>query len=244
MEKLPDNNKDEYNKTRVLVVDIYPLMRQALKTGIEEQQDFEVIAEACGEKDTLSIVKKLQPDAVIISIDLFGSNGLDCVKKIKRQFPKVRVLVLKPVDCPYNAADIADAGANGYVDKMDPLESIVYALRAVLTENKKFHKPFSYYYMSYLSEKKEPVTPNSKYDYKVSKLSEREIIILKYLAVGMSNKDIASRLGLSIPSVKLKVSNLFTKLHVSSRTEAVSRGLFFNFLSMDDLSPEKALLST
>lgn len=231
IEDSSNSNRNKLKKTSVIIVDVYPLMRQALRMGIEKQHDFEVIAEACDEKETVDLVSKLHPGIVLMSVDLPSSSGIECTKEIKKIFKDTKVLVLTPIGSHFDVLDIMEAGASGYVNKKEPLEGIIHALRQIIAEETTFYEPL-FDSAPRVDMLKDGTTVRRT---KSDRLTERELTILRYLARGMSNKEIASILGVSLPSVKVRVSNILMKLHVSSRTEAVSSVLKYGILTLDDL---------
>lgn len=217
-------------KIRIILIDQYPLIRQALRTGIEKQQDLEVIAEACDERELLALVPRLLPDIVVIGTDLPKSSSLGTtIKKIKKISGETKILLLIPASYQVNLLEFVGSGADGYVSKKKPMEGIIHALRSLIIE-----KDLQFYLPPIQEIPQEEVAEegNDETRVKSDRLSSREIKILEYLADGMSNKEIASLMDLSLPTVKTHVSNILLKLQASSRTEAVTNGLKYGILNL------------
>jgi two-component system, NarL family, response regulator LiaR len=217
-------------KIRIILADDHPLMRQAIRMWLEKQQDLEVIAEASDGREAIDIALKLQPDIVIMDISMPKINGLEATKEIVSRCPDTQVLVLTVHTDDEHIRGMLQAGISGYIFKNAPGEDIVRAVRSVYSGESVLipNEPFD---IKDLNFNIKPLPKN-----KINDLSVRELKILKYVANGLSNKDIASQLGLSIRSVKAILTSVFIKLGVASRTEAISIGLKSGILTLDDLN--------
>jgi len=217
---------DGYQYTRIIIADDHPLMRNALKMWIEEQEDLKVIAEATNGKEAVEICTKLRPDLVIMDINMPILNGLDATRQITAKCPDTEVLVVTVHTDNEHILSLLRAGARGYLTKDSSGEEIVHAIRSVIS-----------------GENVLPATiPQPDIDGesaanadKAKLLTAREIDLLKLLAAGLPNKDIALRLGLSVRRVKANLTTLFIKLGVTSRTEAVAAALKSGIISLPDI---------
>jgi DNA-binding NarL/FixJ family response regulator len=227
-----DSNRGQTGKIRILVVDQYPLFRQALRAGIEKEQDFEVVAEACDGKESTALVARLHPDIVIISTDIPGPSGLGATRRIKKIYPDTRVLLLTPAAYRVNLPDFIASGASGYQEKKAPIEGMIHALRAVITDDSVFFQPPT---QAVLQRGQAVRSEENHVIITTDRLSGREITMLQYIAGGMSNKEIAHRMELSLSTVKIHISNILVKLHASSRTEAVTNGLRYGILTLGEV---------
>jgi len=243
-------------KIRIVIVDDHSLMRQAVRMWIEKEQDMEVIAEARDGDEAFEITKRLHPDIIILDISMPKLNGLETTRRIVSSCPETSVLVLTVHADKEHILGMQQAGAKGYLLKSIPGEEVVHAVRAVLrgetlfpietiqhreplkTESKFSSNELAWGQMPMVDAKTlhHASIPIESEPNKLMNLSHRELKILKYIASGMSNKDIAIKLGLSIRSEKAILTTIYLKLGISSRTEAISKGLKTGILTIDDLN--------
>ena len=219
------------NKIRIVLADDHPLLRQALKDVLEKQPDFEVIAEAGDGEEAVGLATKLNPDVVIMDISMPKLNGLEATEQIKANCPAIAVLVLTVHSDNEHILSILKAGAGGYLTKSVYGDEVIYAVRALVCGETVLSPAVSQQIFKYAFQ--HIIKPRSL-DVG-DKLSSRELEVLSLAAKGTSNKDIALKLGLSLRTVKGYLANLFMKLNVASRTEAVIVGLRKGILTLDDL---------
>ena len=218
-------------KTRIIVVDDHPLLRQALKSVLMKQQDFEVVAEAGDGVEAVNLVTELVPDVVIMDISMPNLSGLDATKQIKDKFPEIAVLVLTVHNDNEHILSILQAGAGGYLTKSVFGDEVVHAVRALVSGEMVLSHSVSEKIIKYASRHITKPLSLGKYE----KLTGREYEILIMAAKGISNKDIALKLDLSLRTVKGYLTDLFLKLNVASRTEAVIVSLRRGILTINDL---------
>ena len=216
---------------RILVADDHPLMRQALTSFLQKQPDFKVIAEAENGEEAVKLVAALLPDVVIMDISMPVMNGLEATRQIKDKYPQIAVLVLTVHTDNEHVLGILEAGAAGYLAKSVFGEEIITAVRSVIA-GEAVMTPFILQQIVKNVPRKvaKPVTLDAR-----QMPSAREMEVLKLAANGMSNKDIALKLNVSIRTVKGYLADVFSKLGVGSRTEAVMAGLRIGLLTMDDI---------
>ncbi|MFX1552966.1 MAG: response regulator [Promethearchaeota archaeon] len=226
-----DSGREQISKTRIMLADDHPLMRQALKLLLEKQHDFEVIAEASDGEEAVKLATELIPDVVIMDISMPKLNGLEATRQIKANYPAVAVLILTVHDDSEHIFSLLQAGAGGYLTKGVYGDEVVHTVRALVRGETVLSPVIARQVIRYASQYiRKPVTLDMD-----DKLTVREIEILKLAAKGMSNKDIASGLDLSLRTVKGYLADIFLKLRVASRTEAVVISLEKGILSLDDL---------
>lgn len=219
------------NPITILIADDHPLLRQALRIVLEKQTDFKVVAEAGDGEEAIELVEKLDPDVAIMDIGMPVLNGIEATRQIKAKCPHTAILVLTVHNDCEHILGILDAGADGYLIKSVFGVEVINAVRAVVTgETILSSQVFQQILKHAMHYPAKPVVINTG-----QKLSVREMEILKLAAKGMNNKDIALELGLNLRSVKGYLVNLFTKLNVSSRTEAVITGLRIGLIALSDL---------
>lgn len=229
----PESTSEHYKskKIRIVLADDHPLLRQALRDVLEKQPDFEVIAEASDGKEAVKLATELLPDVVIMDISMPELNGLEATKQIKTDCPAIAVLVLTVHSDNEHILGILKAGAGGYLTKSVYGDEVIYAVRALVCGETVLspavsQQIFKYAFQHIIKPKGSDVG---------DKLSPRELEVLSLAAKGTSNNDIALRLDLSLRTVKSYLANLFLKLNVASRTEAVIVGLRKGILTLDDL---------
>jgi NarL family two-component system response regulator LiaR len=196
------------DKIKIIVADDHPLMREALVKHLREQADFE-----------------------IMDISMPKVNGIDATRQIKTKCPDIAILVLTVHNDYERILGILDAGASGYLTKAAIGEEIVQAVRGVYQGETILSTPVSQELIKYAvrtTTKPLPVISTEK-------LNVRELEILKLAAKGMGNKSIAQNLNLSIPTVKTYIADIFSKLHATSRTEAVVTALRIGLINLQNI---------
>lgn len=219
------------SKTRIMLADDHPLLRQALRDVLEKQPDFEVIAEASDGEEAVKLATEMLPDVVIMDISMPILNGLEATKQIKASNPSIAVLVLTVHSDSEHILSILRAGAGGYLTKSVYGDEVIHAVRALVSGETVLSPAVSQqifkYAFQHSSRPKNLGTGNT--------LSSRELEVINLAARGISNKDIAQRLGLSLRTVKGYLADLFLKLNVASRTEAVIICLRKGIIALKDL---------
>jgi len=222
---------DQSAKAKIILADDHPLLLKSLRDLLVKEGDFEIIAEAGNGEEAVRLAIEMQPDIVIMDISMPNMDGLEATRQIKERCPNIAVLVLTVHTDDDSILDILQAGAAGYLVKSVYSDEVIHSVHAVLGGEMVLSPSIGQRLLKHAA----------RYPLKhVSlgtgeKLSTRELEILKLTARGMSNKDIASALGINIRTVKAHLSEIFSKMGVASRTEAVIVGLRTNILSLDDL---------
>jgi NarL family two-component system response regulator LiaR len=218
-------------KTRIVLADDHPLLRQALKDVLQKESAFEIIGEAADGEEAVKLIAELTPDVVIMDISMPNLDGLQATQQIKASFPNVAVLVLTVHTDDECILEILKAGAAGYLIKSAFGEEVIHAVRAVATGDMVLSAPIGERLLKQAARfPTRPVLLEAG-----EKLSARELEVLKLTARGLSNKDVASALDIKERTVKGHLADIFSKLRVASRTEAVIAGLQAGFLSLDDI---------
>lgn len=228
-EPKPVGEKDDVIK--LIIADDHPMMRNALRNLLDKQSDMKVIAEAKDGEEAVSNATKLIPDVVVMDIRMPKLNGLEATRQIKEKVPQVIVLILTVHDDIEYVLEILDAGAAGYLLKSADEKEIVQAIRGVVAGESVLSSKIM---MQILKNAQKSIVKSRQLTTK-DDMTSREIEILRYAAMGLSNKDIASELGLSVRTVKGYFETIFSKLNVASRTEAVVIGLQRRYFSLDDV---------
>ncbi len=219
-------------KTSIMLADDHPLLRKALRDELENQPDFVVVAEAANGEEAVKIATEIVPDVAIMDISMPKVNGIEATKQIKAKCPAVAVLVLTVHDETEHILSILQTGAAGYLIKTAFGEEVVQAVRAVIAgETVLSPQIFQRIIKSALRHVSKPVSLDAG-----EKITAREQEILQLASSGMSNKEISQRLDLSEYTVKSYLVEIFSKLNVSSRTEAVMVALKAGLISLNDNS--------
>jgi NarL family two-component system response regulator LiaR len=223
-------SRSQKKKISIVLADDHPLLRKSLRNILETEGDFEVIGEAADGKEALNLAIELSPDIVIMDISMPQMNGLDAIKEIKTRKSDITILVLTVHDETEYILGMLEAGASGYLTKGVFDKEVIHAIRAVIAGETVLSTEVSQNILRHaLRHATKPVSIDA-----VEKLTTREIEILNLAGRGMKNRDIASELNLCLPTVKVYMSDIFYKLKVKSRTEAVMTGLRIGILDLDD----------
>lgn len=207
------------SKIRVAIVDDHTVLRAGLKLLINGQSDLEVIGEAAGPADGLTLIRDLQPDVVTLDLSMPQGGGLKMLDEIRCSEVLSRVLVLTMHDDPAYFRSAMNAGASGYVVKTAADSELFTAIRAV-------HQ--GRMFVSMLSQKAENMLVPSSSDF-VKPLSDREQQVLVGLAKGYTNKEIGEQINLSVKTIETYRARVATKLKLRSRADmvryAIAQGL-------------------
>lgn len=180
-------------------------------------RDFQVVGVARDGAQAVELTAQLQPDLVLMDLRMPIMNGIQATRKLREQFPQVKVLVLTTYDDDEWVFDAIRAGASGYLLKDTPREQIITAIRGTVAGATHVDPQVAGKLFAQISQ---PATATYAASTLTADLSAREVEILKLLAAGLNNSDIAERLHLSKGTVQNYVSNLFVKLDVTDRTQA------------------------
>jgi NarL family two-component system response regulator LiaR len=221
----------ETNTITILIADDHPLLREALRNVLEKQTDFKVVAEAGDGEAAVKLAVKLVPDIVIMDISMPVLNGLEATRIIKEKCPRTAVLVLTVHNDIEHVLGILEAGADGYLTKSVFGEQVPNAVRSLANGDTILTSQiFKHLLQHAIRYPTKPTIINNGQN-----LTSRDMEILKLAAKGLNNKDIALKTNLSLRTVKGYMVDLFTKLNVSSRTEAVITGLRTGIITLSDL---------
>ena len=199
---------------RVLVVDDQTLFRTGLTSLLSEDQRVEVVGQAVDGSDAVKQAIKLKPDVVLMDLKMPNLDGIEATRQIVEQVPSTRVLILTTFETDSQVIQALKAGASGYVLKDSSAAAIVSSVLAVISGERVMASAVANRVLDMLTG---TATPKEFYD----GLTNREIEILKLLANGMANKQIAYRLKISEKTVRNHVSNMYEKLGIYDRSQAV-----------------------
>ena len=204
------------NPKRVVLCDDHEIVRDAVRARMADSDAVEIVGEAADGREVVDVVTKLEPDVVIMDVEMPKVDGIEGTRAVLKARPKTKVIVLTAHAQPDLLALALRAGASGYVLKSAPATDIARAVRAVAGGGTFLGGDFA--------------GPAASDLEKLLALSPRERQVLELLAEGLRVKDIAERLSLSPATVHTHVRNAIAKLEVDTRTEAVALAVRFNYL--------------
>jgi DNA-binding NarL/FixJ family response regulator len=227
---------DSSNKKQVtiLLVDDHPLVCKALRNELEKEIGFKVVAEAGDGYEAVKLVSELKPDLVVMDIGLPKLNGIEATQQIKALSPGTLVLVLTVYDDVEHVLSILESGADGYLTKNILAEDIIKSIHSVVAGESVLSSQILQQVLKYALRYSNSTKP--LYVDTTIKFTAREIEVLTLVAKGLSNKEIAEVLGLGIRTVKSHLVDIFSKLNVLTRTQAVIVGLRIGLLKLEDLN--------
>jgi NarL family two-component system response regulator LiaR len=215
----------------ILIVDDHPLLREALIKAVSTQKDMEVVGEAGNGEEAIRLASKLKPDIIVMDIMMPYMDGIEACRQIKKIAPDIAILILTAYDDDNYVIGLLEAGAAGYLLKSASGQDLIEAIRAIRAGESVLHPSIIEKLVKHAIlksvDKEEP---------RISELlSNREIEMLRLLATGMNNKQIADKLCLSLRTIKTHMSNIFTKMNVASRSEALVEALRSGLINLEDI---------
>jgi DNA-binding NarL/FixJ family response regulator len=223
----------EPQEIRILLVDDHPLVRRALRDILEKEPDLHVIGEAGDGRQAIEMTGQHSPDIVIMDISMPVLNGVEATKQIKASNPLTSVLILTVHTDVETIFSILQAGASGYLVKSIFGPEVIHTIRAVMDGDMVLSPEVSEEVVKYalhhvqVSKPVKPVSPD--------RISAKGMEVLSLAAKGLSNKEIGAKLGITEATVKSYFVDVFQKLNVRSRTEAIFVSLKSGILTLDDL---------
>jgi|SRR5690348_4492915 len=197
-------------KINVFLVDDHTVVRQGLRALLEAEEDMSVVGEAENGRQAVQMVKRLQPDVVVMDIAMPSLNGLEATRQISRDNPKSKVLILSSHSDDEYVQQLTDAGASGYLVKQTAAQDLVAAIREARKGNAFFSPAISKRLLDHYRASIEK--PPS--DRRSPKLTPRELEVLQLIAEGFANKQIAGELFISIKTVEKHRQQLMHKLDI------------------------------
>ncbi len=222
-------------KIRILLADDHDLVREGTRQLLERESDLEVVGEAGDGEEAVRLTQLLQPHVVIMDVAMPKLNGIEATQRIKSQLPQTAVLVLTAYDDEPYAVALLRAGAAGYLLKNVRGKEGVEAIRSVHRGEAVLSPSIIRKVLGHLMAQAEPpVSEHAEPD--LALLTQREMDVLGLAARGKSNADIGQELFISARTVQTHMSNIFSKLGVASRTEAVIYALKRGWVDLGDIT--------
>ena len=195
---------------RILCVDDHPLLREGIAAMIENQSDMELIAEACSGREALECFRQHRPDVTLMDVQMPGMSGIDAISTIRSEFPDARFIVLTTHPGDILVSRALKAGARAYLVKSSVRKELLETIRAVHAGQKRVSPEVAVGIAEHATD---------------SVLTPREIEVLRSVARGNANKEIAARLSLTEETVKAHIRSILGKLEANDRTHAVAIGV-------------------
>lgn len=219
---------------KVLLADDHAVLREGMRQLLEREKDIRVIGEASDGEETVEMVSTLKPAVVLMDIVMPKLTGIEATRQIKQIAPGTCILILTAYSDMRYILGLLEAGASGYLLKSARGTEIIGAIRAVCSGESVLDPVVTRKLLQRVVET--PTQTEEPQDRGV--LSRREIEILRLASRGMSNKDIATELSISIRTVKAHLTNIFNKMGVACRTDAIVKGLKAGYIDLYDIPQE------
>jgi len=206
-------------RLRVMVVDDHALFRRGLEMVLENEDDIDLVGEASDGQEAIQKAQELMPDVVLMDVRMPKRSGIEAAREIRDLLPHVKILMLTISDEEADLYEAIKAGASGYLLKEIPIEEVADAIRSVWAGQSRISPSMAskllteFAAISRAAEERPPM-PSPR-------LTDREMEVLKLVAQGKNNRDIAKELYISENTVKNHIRNILEKLHLHSRMEAV-----------------------
>ena len=210
---------------KILIADDHQIVRRGLRMTIDAEKDMKVLDETADGSQVLKLIKKHKPDVVLMDLQMAGTDGVDALKMIRPEFPGLPILILTSFSDDAHIYAALRAGASGFLLKEMGGDELVEAIRGAAKGKPQLHPEIARRLMERAPMPEDPF----------EKLTERERELLKLLARGMSNKEIAVALTLTEMTVKGYVSDVLMKLGVSDRTQAALMAVRFGLVKPEEL---------
>ena len=191
---------------KVVAVDDHQLMLDAIRLTLDSESDIELVGEAASAAEALPLIARTQPDLVLLDIRMPNMDGLSLLAKLRERYPKIKVVILSGIDEPEQIRTALEQGASAFIVKHVDPRDLASALRQVAEET--------------VFQVMGGGVSNGETAAKAAGITESELRVLKALAQGASNKQIAGELFITEQTVKFHLTNIYRKLDVSNRTEA------------------------
>jgi NarL family two-component system response regulator LiaR len=213
-------------KITVMLIDDHRVVRQGLRDFLELQGDIEIVGEAASGEEGVQVARELLPDVVLMDLVMPGIDGVETTRRVKAASPSTRVIVLTSFADDDKVFPAIKAGAISYLLKDVSPEDLAHAIRAAQRNEAVLHPEVAAKLMQEFSAPRANEAP-------VDQLTAREMDVLRLVAKGMSNKEIADKLIISEKTVKTHLSNILSKLHLADRTQVAIYALRQRLVPME-----------
>ncbi len=209
---------DAHNLIRILTVDDHPLLRKGIAALVNTEPDLKMVAEASNGKEAIEAFRSYKPDVTLMDLQMPEVDGLEAIQDIRREFPDARIIVLTTYSGDMQVLRALKAGARAYILKGLVHKELLDTIRAVHAGQKRIPPQIA-------AELADHATDDA--------LTEREVDVLRLIATGNSNKQIAGQLSIGEATVKSHVTNILSKLGANDRTHSVTIALKRGIIELD-----------
>jgi DNA-binding NarL/FixJ family response regulator len=207
---------------KLMIADDHKLFREGLKALLSVTDDIEIVAEAEDGESALNKCKQLQPEIILMDIHMPGLNGLHATQQILEAFPQIGIIMLTMLEDDTSVFNAMRAGARGYLLKGADPKEVLSVIRAVAEGQALFGPAIATRLMNFFRELSlKPIAAQSKTSF--PELTERELEVLRLISQGLNNSEITQKLVLSPKTVRNHITNIFSKLQVADRAQAIVR---------------------
>ena len=213
---------------RILIADDHPIVRRGMKSLLELKPSLKIVGEAEDGLEAVEKARDLKPDVILLDLMMPRMSGLETIEAIKAEDPNARILVVTSFADDNNVLPAIKAGARGYLLKDANGEMLLQAITDVYNGQSSLHPTIARKLIDEINQPPTNSTPKTE-----DPLSVRETEVLKYVAQGLSNQEIAAELVISEGTVRIHVSNILSKLHLASRTQATLYALKEGLANLD-----------
>ena len=208
-------------KIKIIIADDHPLFRRGLKHALEETSDIEVIGESCNGEDLLSLIRDSKPNIILLDIAMPGKSGLDLLKQLKNEHPKLPILILSVYPEEQYAIRFLKAGASGYLTKESVAEKLAEAIRKIVGGGK-------YASTAIIEKLAFDFSDSEKLPHET--LSDREYQVFGMIAVGKSLTEIGVELSLSVKTISTHRTRILEKMKMKKNAELIHYAITQNLL--------------
>ena len=212
---------------RIFIADDHPIVRRGIKNLLETETDFQLVGEAASGSEAIDAIKELQPDIVLMDLVMPGMDGIEATRQIKASQNNIQILVLTSFTTDDKVFPAIKAGALGYLIKDTAPDDLLRAIRQVHRGQPTLHPMIAQRLLAEISSPPQQSPAQEP-------LTAREVDVLRLIARGLTNQEIAEDLVISVATVYTHVSNILAKLHLASRTQAALYALKEGIASLND----------
>ena len=209
----------------ILLVEDHKIVREGTRQLLEQSPDMKVAGEAADGLEAIRLAEEIRPDIIIMDVRLPRLNGIEATRTITGRFPEIKVLILSAYEDDSYVFPLLEAGASGYLLKTTSGSELAEAIRQVISGETALSPRISTKLINRLGSRNNQVTEG---------LTEREMSVLRAAAHGSPNKVIAKQLGISGQTVQVHLRNIFGKLGVNSRSEAVAHAIRHGWITLEN----------
>jgi len=216
---------------KLLLVDDQSIVRKGIRALLEQVEDIQVIGEACDGEEAVTQAKMLRPDVILMDLVMPKMDGITAIKQIIANQPEMRIMALTSFVAEDKVFPAIKAGAMGYLLKDSEPEELIRAIRKVNRGEPSLHPTIAKMVLEEIGQPvKEKLTPDP--------LTEREVDVVRLVAQGLSNRQIADQLVIGEATVRTHVGNILNKLHLANRVQATLFALRAGLASLDEMDME------